>query len=158
MPSTVAGDSGEGAVAGGLPAVLGHGGLAEHDRALLSQPRHCRSIEFLRSIRCELGAEARCHALDVDVVLDADRHAVDEALRVAGHPARLRLLCRGQRTGGIEVAVGVDDRIEPFDARQRRPHRLQRREALGTVERDELGGGEEGRVGWEVHRGYFCWR
>ena len=100
-----------------------------------------------------LRAEARGHAGDEDVVLHAHRHAVDEALRAAGHPARLRLLRRGQRAVGIEMAVGVDDRVEPLDARQRRlaPPRRARASWRDRAQRARWRRGGRGRSEWH-HR------
>ena len=69
-----------------------------------------------------------------------DRHTVEKPLGGAGQPARLRRFGGSQRARGVEMAVGVDDRIEALDARQRRLHGLDGRELLGAIEREELAG------------------
>jgi hypothetical protein len=110
-------------------------------------PRTMAPCSLRRGIRRQPRAKPGRHAGNLDVVLHADRNAVEEPLGCAGQPASLRRFGGSQRARGVEMAIRVDDRIEALDARQRRLHGLDGGELLGAIERNKLAGGEEGGVG-----------
>src|SRR4029077_3031650 len=75
---------------------------------------------------------------DKEVVFDADRHAVDQAARDAGAPARLGLACACERALAIDPAIGVHRAVVAIDAIEHGAHRLDRRERLAAIARGQL--------------------
>ena len=134
----IAGHAGEGAVGNGLPAEFRHRGFADDDRTVLAKPGDCRRVMRLRLRGGQSRAEPGRHAGDQDVVLDADRNAVEEPLGHARHPARFGLVGATQRALTIDVAIGVDDAVEALDPFQDRAHGLHRRQNFPPVAGDKF--------------------
>ena len=68
-------------------------------------------------------------------------------------PARLAFGGRAQGVFGRDDAEGVEDGIEPVDAGQDRPRRLDRRGLAAAIEVEELVGTAVGEIGGVAHRG-----
>ena len=135
---------GQRAVGDGLPAEFGHRGLADDDGTLLAQAGHCRRILRRRRVRGEPRSEPRGHAGDQKVVLDADRDAVEQAARRARHPARLGLASAPAGAFAIEAAPGIHDAVVTVDLVKHGIDRLDRREGLAPVAREQLSRRQEG--------------
>ena len=143
----VARNPGQGIVANAFPAEFGRRGLAEEDCAVLAQARYHGSIVIPGAVAVgRFRAAQRGPALGVEQVLDRGRHAVDEAFGLAFHPARFGLPRGLQRERRIEVAEGVEYRVQRFDALQHRLRGFDGREALRAIEREEFGCGKGARV------------
>src|SRR5262249_2449678 len=93
--------------------------------------------------RRELRSEAGGHAGDEQVVLDADRRAVDQAARGAGAPTRLGGARARQRAVAIDPAKGIDGAVVAIDAIENGTHHLDRRELLAAIAREQLRGRQE---------------
>ncbi len=65
-------------------AELGHRRLADDDRARLAQSCDGRGVCSARVVRNEAGAEPRAQPALIDLFLDGDRHAVEQAELCAG--------------------------------------------------------------------------
>ena len=143
----VAGDAGEGAVADGLPAELGRGGLAEQHGALLAQARHHGRVLVPGLIAAHgLGAAQRRPAARDHDVLDRGRHAVDQALRRPLHPARLRRPRGAERGLLVDQQEGVERGLQGGDAGQHGTCHLHRRQCLAAVVLEERRGGQRDRI------------
>ena len=106
-----------GVLAGEVVGVLAHVEAADQDRAGRLELAHQRAVaRGLRSIDVDLRAGARRQALDVEQVLDRERHAGQRAAMGAG--IDLRRALAGAR--GQDVGEGVDGGLAGLDAGQRR--------------------------------------
>ena len=85
------------------------------------------------SRRTDLGAAQRRPAARDHDVLDRGRHAVDQALRRALHPARLRRPGSAERGLLVDQQEGVERRLQRGDARQHRLGRFDGRQRLAAV-------------------------
>jgi hypothetical protein len=103
--------------------------LADHDGAGALEPRHCGRIHS-RLVHEGRTGRGGGQALDVDVVLDRDRNAVERTIRVALLHQRPRLRhdlgLRAQRDEYGRVGMGDNARKRPLD-------RLHRRHGLGAM-------------------------
>ena len=145
----IAGDAGQRTVANANPAVLGHAGLAEDDRALLAQARDRRRIGLRRRGVAGSRAAPRGQGLGPDIVLDRDRYAVDWPEWIARPPTRLRL--GGSLQGGVQIQDGEGvDRGVALDAGETIARHVDRREPAAPVGRRQIGAGQ---LGYGAHRG-----
>ena len=111
----------------GLVAQLRRGGLAQQDAAGRFQPRHRRCILLRHVIGEQLRSHRGAHAGGGGEVLGGERHAEQRRQRARGLPARHQRLGSG---AGLLRRDG-DEGVQPLaflDARQRRLHRLHRRD------------------------------
>ena len=91
-------------------------GLADEHRAAVAQRPHTGRIRHRLVGAEKFAAEFRRHVVGLDQVLDADRHAVDRAQRLARFVARPRLIS-GLACGiEIEEGEGHHRRFERLDA------------------------------------------
>ena len=150
----VARDAVQRAVAGRLPAELGGGGLADDHRAGGFQADHARRVLDGRRRVGGAAAAARREAGKVDQVLHRAGHAVEQAERAAGGPARRAVAGRVQRAR-IEHGEGVEAGVEPGDPFGDGLQHLDRAERPAGVERQHLLGGQQRGIGAR-HAAHSC--
>ena len=85
-------------------------------------------VDVGNEVGVELRAEGRADALGEHEILDADRHAGEEAAIVAAHDARLEVAGGRARLIDGGNAEGIELRVEPLHRGDRRFGRLDRRD------------------------------
>ena len=119
----IARDAERRAIGQALHAELRRGRLGEDDRARVAQALHEDVVRGGRRIALEdRRAVPRRHALHVDQVLDADRHAMQRPERIAAHDGLLGFLRVAAGVVGHHLTEAVELRIglaRPPSARRR---------------------------------------
>ena len=101
-----------------------HGEAAEVNGAGLRQPRHDRR-GIIRGIVAEnLGAEGSDPADAVEHVLVGQRNAVQRTAPVAPRDRGIRPFGGGHGPPGLDRDEAIEQRLNPFGARQARPDEL----------------------------------
>ena len=137
----IAGDAAQRRIGARPPAELRRCGLAEQHRAGFAKPRGGRRVLGPGLVGIDRSRAAQCRpAAREDQVLDRGGHAVDAAERLARLPALLGVARRRHGAFVVDQAIGVEDRIERVDARQRRARDLHRRQVCAPVVRGQRHG------------------
>ena len=134
----VADGLGHRAVAGAAVAELGHGGLAEHDRAGGAQALDDHVVLVGDVVAVCRRAAGHRHAGDGDEVLDADRHAAQGAAVGARGERALERPGRVERVLVGPVAEGVQARLEAVHPAMDRLDDVDRRELAAADRRREV--------------------
>src|SRR5262249_2947106 len=94
-----------------------------------------------------LRAAQRWPALRQNEILDRDRNTVEQALRLAVHPALFRSACLRERRFLVNEADRVDVRVKRLDAAEQIFGDFDGRDIFGAVGGDELRRGHPVQVG-----------
>src|SRR5262245_18925725 len=111
----IARHAGQWTIGDALPTELWHRGLAEDDCSLLAQSSNRRRIMRCRGVRRELRSKAGGHAGDEKIVLDANRHTIDQTAWCAHHPTRLGIPRASEGTLAIHPAIVIHNFVVPID-------------------------------------------
>ena len=144
----IARDAERRAIGQALHAELRRRRLGEDDRARVAQAFHEDVVRGGRRIALEdRRAVPRRHALHVDQVLDADRHAMQRPERIAAHDGLLGLLRVAAGVVGHHLTEAVELRVGLFGRLQHGVEILDRRKLLRANEGGGLCGGCEKQIG-----------
>ena len=150
----VAGDAVQRIVAGGFPAELGRGGLAQNHSPRRFQADHHGGVVLHGGGVGGAAAAARRKTGDIHQIFDRGGYPVQRPHRAAGAPTRGAVA--GLAGGlGVHAGEGVDVGVEPCDPLGDRLQHVHRRQAPAGKGFEHGLGGEQG---WIVGHAGFPWR